>query len=549
MKRLLLLLFLLLPLLAHAQKRLDEQWYTLLLEGRTVGFLHHSTWQISDGLVRSEIEQTMEIRRFGVPFALTQKDVWIEDPGIGFISVSSELDMNGQRQGVEARSLDGGLQVRLRRGEEAAETAEMDEFFLPVEGELPGLYAVDREIAAMIAGWDGKGEANAGHGLLQYELFSTESLKIEEVRLRILGRGEAEDSLGGCHRGVMVEERSSLLPGVITTQIYDEQAVFLYSKTPVGLALEVLRLEGDPSRSGDRQGGSEIPDSGGDGQLAAAFDVASLTVSVQGLQDVPLERAAAVTVAFRGQGVTILRESVRASEEDLGSSWKGSGNAPVGIVSAKLDGRGSLSELVLELKIGSFQAESDQPHPPSPGAEPFPPGLERYLRGGFHLDLTDPRLVELLGRCGIPAGGSEPAAAVEPQRILCLERLVERYIRNKSLAYGFAGLEEVLSKREGDCTEHALLLAALLRRAGIPCRLAYGMILTEGGFIGHAWVELYSGGRWSWLDPSFPGGRPYGLKIRLGVMDPAEPLWASLSLALLQVVATVEAELQGAELR
>ena len=83
----------------------------------------------------------------------------------------------------------------------------------------------------------------------------------------------------------------------------------------------------------------------------------------------------------------------------------------------------------------------------------------------------------------------------------------------------------------------------------MPSRLAYGLIMTEVGFIGHAWVELHSDARWHWLDPSFPAGRPYGLKVRLGVMDPAEPVWASLSLDLLKVIGNVEAEIMDAEIR
>ena len=85
----LLLLFFLLPLLAHAQRKIDEQWYSLLLESKTVGYLHQSTWQTSDGLVRSQIEQTIKIRRFGVPFSLSQRDVWIEAAASGLISLSS----------------------------------------------------------------------------------------------------------------------------------------------------------------------------------------------------------------------------------------------------------------------------------------------------------------------------------------------------------------------------------------------------------------------------------------------------------------------------
>ena len=109
---------------------------------------------------------------------------------------------------------------------------------------------------------------------------------------------------------------------------------------------------------------------------------------------------------------------------------------------------------------------------------------------------------------------------------------------------------EVQAAELGDLDgSRALLLVALLRKSGIPSRLAYGLILTEIGFIGHAWVEAYGAGRWYWLDPSFPDGRPYGLKIRLGVMDPAEPIWASLSLALLQVVGSVKGEILEDEQR
>jgi hypothetical protein len=520
MKRLFLLL-LFLPLLSYAQDKLEEHWYSLLLDGATVGFLHQTSWRSAEGLIRSEIEQSMEIRRFGVPFTMIQTDVWIEDWDGGFVSVSSALDMNGQHQWVEAQVVGEDLQVRIRR------SSGKEELSLPIEDGLRGLYAVDREIAAVIA--DRKGE-------LDYRLFSPETLKIEEFRLRVLGSGELVDSMGRTHQGVLVEEQTTSLPGVITTEVYDGQARFLYSKTPVGLELEIFRLEGDPRA---------VPDTASGAEVAAVFDVAALTVPVEGLADLPLGDTVAVTVLFRGASVTILHGAVRSAEEDLASpSW--SGDPPLRIVSAKQDEKGNVSELVLRL--------SNSPAETGWGGSlsgSIPPEMDRYLQGGFHLDLADPRLSELLDRCrkAEDEGGAAEGNAAGDIPVSCLELLVERYIENKSLAFGFAGLEEVLEQREGDCTEHALLLVALLRKAGVPARLAYGLILTENGFIGHTWVEAYGQGRWQWLDPSFPAGQPYGLKIRLGVMDPAEPVWASLSLDLLQVVGTVEAEILEGQAR
>jgi hypothetical protein len=169
--------------------------------------------------------------------------------------------------------------------------------------------------------------------------------------------------------------------------------------------------------------------------------------------------------------------------------------------------------------------------PPSwPPARPGAPGNGEYTGDGFYLDLTDPRLAELLARCP----GRDPG---------CLEALVSSFIRTKSLQYGFSGVADIMSSRSGDCTEHALLLAALLRKAGLPSRIAYGFLLTETGFIGHAWTEAYAGDRWFWLDPSFPGGWPYRFRLRLGVLDPALPVWQQMGLSLLSVAGTVRAEL------
>ena len=525
MKRLLLLFFLL-PLLLHAQEKLEDQWYSLLLQSKAVGYVHQATWRTADGLVRSEIEQTMKIRRFGVPFSLTQKDVWIEEEDAGLISLSSQLDMNGQLQSVEVRTVDGGLQVQLLRG-----TGE-EQFFLPLDDEPLGVYSVDQRIRRLITAprahkaqrahkaENASGDYSAHNGELAYHLFSPESLKVEESQLRVLGQGEIDDSLGRRHEGVLVEERSSALPGVVTTAVYSEEGQFLYSRTPMGLALEIFRLESDPEASPKTDRGID---------LAAAFDVASLTIPVRRLEVLPqpLERVQRVTVAFRGGGAATLREAVQAAEKDLG----GGQSAQTRIVSSPGDARRNAEELFVYLERRQFQSE--------PIASPSnlqPPEVDRYVRGGFHLDLEDPRLVELLAGCGT-------GATIDPAQAICLERLVHEYIEHKSLAYGFAGLKEILDRKAGDCTEHALLLVALLRKLAVPSRLAYGLILTEAGFIGHAWVELFTGGKWHWLDPSFPEGRPYGLKIRLGVMDPGEPVWAALSLSLFQVVGGVEAEI------
>jgi hypothetical protein len=52
---------------------------------------------------------------------------------------------------------------------------------------------------------------------------------------------------------------------------------------------------------------------------------------------------------------------------------------------------------------------------------------------------------------------------------------------------------EVLRTLAGDCNEHAVLLVALLRAAGIPARLSIGLVYTQDKFFYHAWTEAYLG--------------------------------------------------------
>jgi transglutaminase-like putative cysteine protease len=61
---------------------------------------------------------------------------------------------------------------------------------------------------------------------------------------------------------------------------------------------------------------------------------------------------------------------------------------------------------------------------------------------------------------------------------------------------------EILEQRVGDCNEHAILLAALGRAAGIPTRIEAGLVFMNGGFYYHAWNAFYLG-TWVTADAIF----------------------------------------------
>jgi len=60
---------------------------------------------------------------------------------------------------------------------------------------------------------------------------------------------------------------------------------------------------------------------------------------------------------------------------------------------------------------------------------------------------------------------------------------------------------EVLKTKQGDCNEHAVLLAALCRALGIPSKLCAGLVYMKGSFYYHAWLEVYLN-RWISVDPT-----------------------------------------------
>lgn len=91
---------------------------------------------------------------------------------------------------------------------------------------------------------------------------------------------------------------------------------------------------------------------------------------------------------------------------------------------------------------------------------------------------------------------------------VALEAYVRRYISKKDFSEAFASAAEVAHTKVGDCTEHAVLLAALCRARGIPARGAMGLVYYPegGGFAYHMWTEVWIKDRWVPLDATLGQG-------------------------------------------
>lgn len=131
--------------------------------------------------------------------------------------------------------------------------------------------------------------------------------------------------------------------------------------------------------------------------------------------------------------------------------------------------------------------------------------LSPYLARNSFLDLNDPAL----HRLATIGGGTD----TDPQTVARnLRKYVADYITQKDLSVGFATASETAQSHEGDCTEHAVLLAALGRIRGLPTRVVAGLVYLpeyEGkpdilGF--HMWTQFYFNNRWVDYDSAIIDG-------------------------------------------
>ncbi|HOM60904.1 MAG TPA: transglutaminase-like domain-containing protein [Anaerohalosphaeraceae bacterium] len=139
-----------------------------------------------------------------------------------------------------------------------------------------------------------------------------------------------------------------------------------------------------------------------------------------------------------------------------------------------------------------------------PADVPFPytgtdPTILEALKPTEYLQSNDPKILEM-ARAAV---GSTTDAAKAARQI---EAFVKGYIKDQNFSIGYASAREVAESRQGDCSEHAVLTAALCRAVGIPARLVSGLVYVENlagqknVFGGHAWAEAYIGGVWTGLD-------------------------------------------------
>jgi len=152
---------------------------------------------------------------------------------------------------------------------------------------------------------------------------------------------------------------------------------------------------------------------------------------------------------------------------------------------------------------------------------------KRCLTASAMLNYTDPVVTQLAKQ----AAGRERDPWKLADRLV---RFVADYVQGDSLGVGFASAGEVARSKQGDCTEHGILLAALGRAVGIPTRVVTGVLYIDSFagrsnvFVGHLWTQFWIDGQWVDLDSAWGQTAVDATHIAMSISDTADSGFADL---------------------
>lgn len=284
-------------------------------------------------------------------------------------------------------------------------------------------------------------------GKLSLKVFDPTLRKVNEVTLKAIDFEEVALLGNTSKRLLKVNASFSAIPFMTSTEYVDEGGETWKSTLPV-MQVTTYRVSRDEAL---KKISGELHD----------LAVATL-VKVPGLTNPHTAKKGIFRVRIPGEEVTKLLPS--GSGQTVGSTSK--------------EG----TELIIEgLRPAAATAESA-----SPGDE--------FLKPSQYIQSDDPLVIKHANAaCGAE---SDPW-----KRCVAMEAWVQKNLKQKNFSTLLASAGETAKTLSGDCTEHAMLLAAMLRAKNIPSRITVGLVhVPQGKMGGHMWTEAYVQGMWIPID-------------------------------------------------
>ncbi|NCT66059.1 MAG: transglutaminase domain-containing protein [Rhodanobacteraceae bacterium] len=447
-----LLALLLLPPFAHAAPP-EQQWFTVLLDGRKIGSFE-SRRDVRGGEVVTTQKLDMVLDRAGSRVAMSSSETTTETSAGQPLAFRSVTQLSGNQTVIDGRLRDGTLEVSVRNGGDAAQRR------------LPwpkgALLAEGQRLAGLRAGL----AAGTRWSVLT---FQPSSLDTAEVRNTVQAP-EDVDLPGGRLRLSPVEQTTLFGQTPMRSRVWVDAEQTIHKLTMPIMGVELTLLACDHACATAPNQGSDV------------FE-RTLMPSPRPLDRTELTGTMRYTLALRGGDATLALP--RTDEQTVtrrGDRW------------------------VVTIRRHAAASSEAKPTPDD-------------YRPNDWLQSAAPEIVQLARQAVGDATRSD-------ERMQRIEAFVRRFIQTKSLDVGYASALEVAKNPEGDCTEHAVLVAALGRALGIATRVVDGLAYAPGFagkdqvFVPHAWAQAWVDGRWQSYDAALPGFDAGHIALSVGNGDP-----------------------------
>jgi transglutaminase-like putative cysteine protease len=123
------------------------------------------------------------------------------------------------------------------------------------------------------------------------------------------------------------------------------------------------------------------------------------------------------------------------------------------------------------------------------------PDYVRYTSEDLYIDSESKIIIDTAD--SVVGKETNPYKIAERLYNYTVRRLRYDFKRAEDPGYAYFYASDILQKRSGVCSDYSILYSALLRAAGIPARIAFGIPVTitanepaQESNIGHAWVEI-----------------------------------------------------------
>ena len=465
-----------------------EEWLVVAMGGQDAGWTRRMGELVEvDGrkLVRSVETGEVRMMRLGSKIEITSQVTALEEPDGGPVRIETVMNFSARETRTVVEFKDGKVHGSTTSAGRTQETSR------DVPSDVLGPFGLERVIVARLA------EPGAE---IDAKLWMSDVGQVVEVWGKVVGREEIELEGGRRESFVRVDLEIETL-GMKSSTWYDAEGREQRTRSTVaGIAIETRRTT------------KAEADALHDGDTAVSGDVFAPSM-VKEPYYLPEARRAE-------------RAVVRVRPREAGAS-----------IEVLEDGR---QRRIRTDADGSMLFELRAVAPPPGGG-----GVRG--EGTASADLTSSLLPNGAIQCDAPQIKAMAAQITGDERDawLCAQRIeawVEKNVTDKNFDVGFASALEVSEDRAGDCSEHAVLLAALCRASDIPCRVVMGLLYIGGIWGGHAWNEVWIDGAWYALDGTLGLGRADALHLAFSKMTLADGNAASEFGALLTGLGRLDVE-------